>query len=92
MPRCSLQSYRFRRLIAQRQYPLKVRGRNVLTRQKLQGSFNGDDQVQTVELERRPVQCLDRDSDGCTFRVTETLDWSVELARSGWPMHHGNSG
>jgi elongation factor P len=52
----------------------KVRGRNVLTRQKFQGSFKGDDQVQTVELERRPVQFLYRDSEGCTFMDRETFE------------------
>ena len=52
----------------------KVRGRNVLTRQKFQGSFKGDDQVQTVELERRPVQFLYRDCEGCTFMDRETFE------------------
>ena len=52
----------------------KVRGRNVVTRQKFQGSFKGDDQVQPVDLERRAVQLLYRDSDGCTFMDRETYE------------------
>lgn len=52
----------------------KVRGRNVVTRQKFQASFKGDEQVQTVELERRLVQFLYRDADGCTFMDRETYE------------------
>jgi elongation factor P len=52
----------------------KVRGRNVLTRQKFQGSFKGDDTVQTVELERRPVQFLYQDAEGATFMDRETFE------------------
>ena len=52
----------------------KVRGRNVVSRQKFQTSFKGDEQVQTAELERRPVQFLYRDTDGCTFMDRETYE------------------
>ena len=52
----------------------KVRGRNVVTRQKFQASFKGDEQVQTVELERRPMQFLYRDADGCTFMDRDTYE------------------
>ena len=52
----------------------KVKGRNVITRQKFQGSFKGDDLVQTVEMERRAVQLLYRDNDGCTFMDRETYE------------------
>ena len=52
----------------------KVRGRNVVSRQKFQASFKGDEQVQTVELERRPMQFLYRDADGCTFMDRETYE------------------
>jgi len=52
----------------------KVRGRNVVSRQKFQASFKGDEQVQTAELERRPVQFLYRDPDGCTFMDRETYE------------------
>jgi elongation factor P len=52
----------------------KVKGRNVVSRQKFQGSFKGDEQVQSVELERRPVQLLYQDNDGCTFMDKETYE------------------
>lgn len=52
----------------------KIRGRNVLSSQKFQASFKGDDLVQTVDFERRPVQFLFRDSDGCTFMDRDTYE------------------
>ena len=52
----------------------KVRGRNVVNRQKFQASFKGDEQVQTVEFERRPVQFLYQDGDGCTFMDRESFE------------------
>lgn len=52
----------------------KVRGRNVVSRQKFQASFKGDEQVQTAQLERRPVQFLYRDAEGCTFMDRETYE------------------
>jgi elongation factor P len=52
----------------------KVRGRNVVTRQKFQGSFKGDEVVQTVDFERRPVQFLYQDTDGCTFMDRDTFE------------------
>lgn len=52
----------------------KVRGRNVVTRQKFQASFKGDEVVQTVEFERRPVQFLYQDADGCTFMDRDTFE------------------
>ena len=45
----------------------KVLYRNVLTRQKLEQSYRGDDDVQDVSFERRPVQLLYRQADACTF-------------------------
>jgi elongation factor P len=52
----------------------KVRGRNVVNRQKFQASFKGDDQVQTVDFERRPVQFLYRDTEGGTFMDRESFE------------------
>jgi elongation factor P len=52
----------------------KIKGRDVVTRQKAQASFKGDDQVQTVDFERRPVQYLYRDADGCTFMERDTYE------------------
>jgi elongation factor P len=45
----------------------KVRGHDILTRQKYEARYKGDENLQTVEFVRRPVQFLYRDADGCTF-------------------------
>ncbi|MEA3410024.1 MAG: elongation factor P-like protein YeiP [Pseudomonadota bacterium] len=52
----------------------KLRGRNVISRQKFERSFKGDEAVEPVEFARRPVQLLYRDADGNTFMDTETYD------------------
>lgn len=62
----------------------KVRGRNVLTHQKFQGSFKGDDPIQTAELERRPAQYLYQDGEGATFMDLETFEqYSFSLEALG---------
>jgi len=45
----------------------KVRGHDILTRQKYAARFKGDENLQTIEFSRRPVQFLFQDADGCTF-------------------------
>jgi elongation factor P len=45
----------------------KVRGHDIFTRQKYEARYKGDENLQTVEFGRRPVQFLYRDADGCTF-------------------------
>lgn len=52
----------------------KVRGQNVVTRQKFEKSYKGDDVVQPVELMRRQVQFLYRDADGITFMDNESYE------------------
>ena len=52
----------------------KIRGRNVVSRQKYNGSFKGDDQVNSVDFERRPVQYLYEDADGYTFMDMESYE------------------
>lgn len=52
----------------------KVGFRNVVTKQKYDHSFKGDDAVQTVEFSRRPVQLLFRETGSCTFMDLETYD------------------
>lgn len=52
----------------------KVKGQDVVTRQKFERSFKGDDVLAPVEIARRPVQLLYRDADGCTFMDSETYD------------------
>lgn len=55
----------------------KVTGQNVVSRQKFEHNFKGDDVVGTVDFFRRPVQLLYRDADGCTFMDTETYEQYV---------------
>ncbi len=52
----------------------KVRGKDVVSGQKYENSFKGDEVVQTVDIARRPVQLLYRDGDGCTFMDSETYE------------------
>ncbi len=52
----------------------KARGQDVATKQKFERSFKGDDVLQPVEFERRPVQYLFQDPDGCTFMDAETYE------------------
>ncbi len=49
----------------------KVQYRNVVTRQKLEQTYRGDDVVQDVEFSRRPVQLLFREAQSCTFMDLE---------------------
>jgi elongation factor P len=55
----------------------KVKGQNVVSRQKFERSFKGDESVGEVDFVRRPVQLLFRDADGCTFMDSETYDQFV---------------
>jgi len=52
----------------------KVRGYDLVTRQKYENRFKGDEAVQTVDLNRRPVQYLYQDADSCTFMDKETFE------------------
>jgi len=52
----------------------KVSFRNVVTKQKLNQSYRGDDTVQEVEFSRRPVQLIFRDNDSCTFMDNESYE------------------
>lgn len=52
----------------------KVKGQNVVTRQKFERSFKGDEIVGEVDFVRSPVQLLYRDSDGCTFMDSESYE------------------
>jgi elongation factor P len=55
----------------------KVKGQNVVSRQKFERSFKGDESVGEVDFVRRPVQLLFRDGDGCTFMDSESFDQFV---------------
>ena len=52
----------------------KVRGHDIVTRQKFEARYKGDENIDTVEFGRRPVQFLYRDADGCTFMDRETYE------------------
>jgi len=52
----------------------KTRGQDIVSRQKFERSFKGDEIIQPVDLERRDVQLLFRDADGCTFMDTESYE------------------
>jgi elongation factor P len=52
----------------------KVRGHDVVSKQKFEASLKGEEALQTVEFERRPVQYLYQDTDACTFMDKETYE------------------
>jgi elongation factor P len=55
----------------------KVRGQNIVSRQKFEKSYKGDDIVTPIEVSRRHIQLLFRDKDGCTFMDNETYEQYV---------------
>ena len=52
----------------------KVRGLDLVTRQKYENRFKGDENVQTVDFGRRSVQFLFQDTDSCTFMDKENFE------------------
>lgn len=52
----------------------KTKGQNIVTRQKFERSYKGDETIDGVDFSRRPVQLLFRDADGCTFMDNETYE------------------
>jgi elongation factor P len=59
----------------------KTRGQDIVSRQKFERSFKGDEAIIQVELERREVQLLFRDSESCTFMDVENYEqYTVEEA------------
>jgi len=52
----------------------KVKGKNVVSGQKFEHAYKGDENVQEMEIERRAVQMLFRDADGCTFMDVESYE------------------
>jgi elongation factor P len=55
----------------------KVTGRNVVSKQKFDKSYKGDEIVDAVEFSRRPVQLLFRDGESVTFMDSETYEQYV---------------
>ena len=52
----------------------KVKGKDVVSGQKFERSYKGDETVQPVDISRRAVQLLFRDADGCTFMDNESYE------------------
>jgi elongation factor P len=52
----------------------KVRGVDIVSKQKYENRFKGDDTIQTVDFGRRAVQYLFQDADGCTFMDKESFE------------------
>ena len=52
----------------------KVRGVDIVSKQKYENRFKGDELIQTVDFGRRAVQYLFQDTDGCTFMDKETFE------------------
>lgn len=52
----------------------KVQARNVVTKQKYEKSFKGEENIQDVEFTRRPVQMLYKENDSCVFMDVESYE------------------
>ncbi len=52
----------------------KVRGQDLVSQQKFERRFKGDESVESVDMVRRAVQMSYRDGDGCTFMDTESYE------------------
>ncbi|MDH5191949.1 MAG: elongation factor P-like protein YeiP [Gammaproteobacteria bacterium] len=52
----------------------KVQYRNIITKQKLDQTYKGDDVLQEVELIRRLMQLLFREQESCTFMDSESYE------------------
>ncbi len=52
----------------------KVTGQNIVSRNKFERSFKGDDSVEDVEFSKHQVQFLFREEASCTFMNSETYD------------------
>lgn len=49
----------------------KVEYRNVVSKQKFEQTYKGEDSLQEVDFARRPVQLLFKETDSCTFMDNE---------------------
>lgn len=52
----------------------KVQFRNIVTKQKYEQTYKGDDVLEDVEFSRRPVQLLFRDADSATFMDNDNYE------------------
>ena len=59
----------------------KVRGVDIVSKQKYENRFKGDENIDTVEFSRRPVQYLYQDGDSCTFMDRESFEqYTLDIA------------
>ncbi len=52
----------------------KVQYRHVVSKQKLEQTYKGEDSIATVEFQRRAVQMLFREAESCTFMDQESYE------------------
>lgn len=52
----------------------KVKGYDLVSRQKFEHSFKGEESITPVDISRRAIQPLFRDADGWTFMDSETYE------------------
>lgn len=52
----------------------KVTYRNVVTKQKFEQTYKGDEVLQEVEFSRRPVQLIFKETTSCTFMDSENYE------------------
>lgn len=52
----------------------KVSGYDIVSRQKFERSFKGDEVIDTIDVSRHAVSLLYRDVDGCTFMDTDSYE------------------
>lgn len=55
----------------------KVRGYNIVSRQKFERSYKGDDSITPIDVSRRQIQLLFRDNEECTFMDSESYEQYV---------------
>lgn len=52
----------------------KISGYDIVSRQKFERSFKGEEVVNVVDVSRQAISLLYRDADGCTFMDTESYE------------------
>ena len=57
----------------------KITGKNIVSHQKIERAFKGEEGVEPVEFARRKVQLLYRDAEGVTFMDSETYEQYIVL-------------
>ena len=69
----------------------RIRGHDIVTRQKYENRFKGDENLKTVDFGRRPVQFIYRDGDSCTFMDRETFEqYTLDARELEEELHYLN--